>query len=771
MAKEDDNNSQDRDAERKAAGGWPALRSAARHLLSSGKPVRGARTLLNLNQPDGFDCPGCAWGDPEHGSSFEFCENGVKAVAWEATSARAAPEFFAKHSVSELRGWSDYELEQQGRLTEPLRYDPESDRYVAVTWEKAFEGIASGLNALESPNQAEFYTSGRASNEAAFLYQTFVRLFGTNNFPDCSHMCHEASGVALTEAIGIGKGTVLLEDFEKADAIFVVGQNPGTNHPRMLTALREATARGARVVVINPLKERGLKRFADPQNALEMLNAGSKATSTDYLCPRIGGDMAVFRGLSKAVLDADRASRNAGGEPVVDQAFIDEHTAGFDDYVETVEATSWAAIENQSGVHREDLERIAKVYLESDRVITTWAMGITQHRHAVKTIREMTCFSLLRGNIGRPGAGLCPVRGHSNVQGDRTVGINETAPAALLDAMEAEFGVPMPREPGHNVLQAIGAMLNGEARAFIALGGNFARATPDSQLIQQAMSQLDLTVNIATKLNHSHLLPGKTSFILPCLGRTEIDRNAAGDTQIVTVEDSMSMVHGSAGFNLPASKSLKSEIAIVAGIAAATVGSDLVDWHALAEDYDRIRDVIARVLPAFGDFNRNVRQPRGFRLRNSASEREWNTGSGRANFHAAALPEQTEWQETSASNNRFVLQTVRSHDQFNTTVYGMEDRYRGVSGERDVVFIRRADMKRLGASPGDRVDLIGVSDDNVERVAENFKLISYDIPRGCLAGYYPELNVLVPHHAHGEKSFTPASKAIKVELRLRRDHG
>ena len=393
------------DGKRKSAGGWPALKSVGRHLLASGRPVRGARTLLHTNQPDGFDCPGCAWGDPEHGSSFEFCENGVKAVAWEATSARATPAFFAAHSVTELREWSDHDLEKQGRLTEPMRYDPASDRYRPVTWEEAFSGIAESLHALDDPNQAEFYTSGRASNEAAFLYQAFVRLFGTNNFPDCSHMCHEASGVALTESIGIGKGTVQLEDFEEADAIFVVGQNPGTNHPRMLTALREATRRGARVVVINPLKERGLERFADPKNALEMLHAGSQPTSTDYYCPRIGGDMALFRGMAKALLAADSVAREAGDSPFIDQAFVEQHTQGFDAYRAAVDATAWDAIEEQSGLSRGDIETMTKTYIGSDRVITTWAMGITQHRYAVRTIREIACLMLLRGNIGRPGAG------------------------------------------------------------------------------------------------------------------------------------------------------------------------------------------------------------------------------------------------------------------------------------------------------------------------------------------------------------------------------
>ncbi|MEM6903625.1 MAG: FdhF/YdeP family oxidoreductase, partial [Pseudomonadota bacterium] len=597
-------------------------------------------------------------------------------------------------------------------------------------------------------------------------YQLFVRLFGTNNFPDCSNMCHEASGVALTEAIGTGKGTVRLEDFEQADAIFVVGQNPGTNHPRMLTDLRAAVERGAHVVVFNPLKERGLKRFADPQNKVEMLQAGHKPTSTKYFCPRLGGDMAAFRGMAKVVLAADDAARAAGKKPILDHEFIAEHCHDFETYRALVEATDWDTIEVQSGLSRAEIEQAANIYMASDRVITTWAMGITQHRHAVATIKEITSFMMLRGNLGRDGAGLCPVRGHSNVQGDRTVGINERAPKTLMDALEKELGVKLPREPGHNVLHAIGAILDGSAKAFFAMGGNFARAVPDSKVIAQALRKLDLTVHVGTKLNHGHLMVGKQAYILPCLGRTEIDRNSKGERQIVTVEDSMSMVHGSGGINLPASKELKSEVSIVAGLAKATVGSKVVDWDALSESNDLIRDMIARVLPIFGDFNRAVRQPRGFHLRNPASHREWNTDTGRANFNTAALPSQTDWQQAQDSEQpTFVLQTVRSHDQYNTTVYGMDDRYRGVFGKRQVIFIHPKDLAKLGIEAEQEVDVIGCYEDGVERIAEGFQLIPYDTPRGCVAGYFPELNVLVPHQSFGEKSFTPTSKSILVRFR------
>lgn len=752
----------------RAAGGWGALKSCGKQLLASGAPLSGARTLLKANQPDGFDCPGCAWGDPEHGSSFEFCENGVKAVAWEATDRRTTPAFFATHRVSQLRDWTDYDLEHTGRFTHPLRYNAASDKYEAVEWDEAFAAIGGILKSFDTPDRVEFYTSGRASNEAAFLYQLFVRAYGTNNFPDCSNMCHEASGVALKQAIGVGKGTVLLEDFEKADAIFVVGQNPGTNHPRMLADLRRAAERGARIVVFNPVRERGLERFSDPQDKLEMLHGGSEAIASDYFQPRLGGDLAAFRGMAKAVFVADDAALAAGKASILDREFLSLHTVELAAYRAVVDATSWVEIEDQSGLTQSQLEHAAQIYMQAERVICTWAMGITQHRHSVITIREMTNFMLLRGNLGRPGAGLCPVRGHSNVQGDRTVGINEKAPSAFLDALEKEFNFDVPRAPGHNVLAAIGAMLDGSAKAFIGLGGNFARATPDSPMIAKALSGQRLTVHIATKLNHSHLVPGQDSFILPCLGRTEIDLNSKGVAQIVTVEDSMSMVHGSGGINPPASPHLRSEVAIIAGMAEATLGPKPVNWLELADDYDLIRDHIERVLPDFYDFNARVRVPRGFHLPNTAREREWNTDTGRATFWAGHLPETIEHQEARGRPGRYVLQTFRSHDQYNTTIYGMDDRYRGVYGERQVVFMNPADMQELGVEAGDRADLVGEFDDGMERVARDFRFVPYDIPRGCVAGYYPEMNVLVPLGSAGDESYTPTSKSVIVSFRLQR---
>ncbi|EYR78250.1 FdhF/YdeP family oxidoreductase [Shinella sp. 838] len=750
-----------------AAGGWGALKSCGKRLLESGTPLSGARAMLKANQPDGFDCPGCAWGDPEHGSSFEFCENGVKAVAWEATEKRATPAFFAAHTVADLRKLSDYELELHGRLTHPMRYDAASDRYLPVAWDDAFTEIGNILKSLDNPDRAEFYTSGRASNEAAYLYQLFVRLYGTNNFPDCSNMCHEASGVALRQAIGVGKGTVLLEDFEAADAIFVIGQNPGTNHPRMLGDLRRAALRGARIVVFNPIRERGLERFSDPQDKIEMLRGGSTDIASHYFQPQLGGDMAAVRGMAKAVLAAEDAAIAAGLPPVLDHAFLAEHCVDFSAYRAAVEATGWSEIEDQSGLTRAEIERAAAVYMQAERVICTWAMGVTQHVHSVATIREIANFMFLRGNIGRPGAGLCPVRGHSNVQGDRTVGINEKPPEAFLDALEREFGFSPPRKHGHNVLSAIGAMLDGSAEAFIGLGGNFARATPDSTLVETALRRLKLTVNIATKPNHSHLMPGEVSFILPCLGRTEMDLAPGGNSQLISVEDSMSMVHGSAGINRPASPHLKSEVAIIAGIAEATVGSGIVRWSALAEDYDRIRDHIEATIPGFTDYNTRLRKPRGFLLRNAASHREWDTPAGKASFFSGPLPEETVHQRARKAGGRFALQTFRSHDQYNTTVYGLDDRYRGVYGERQVIFIHPEDLKAMEAEAGDRVDVVGAHNDGIERVARDFRFVPYDVPRGSIAGYYPELNVLVPLSSAGEESDTPTSKSIMVSFRRR----
>ncbi|MES2858052.1 MAG: FdhF/YdeP family oxidoreductase [Pseudomonadota bacterium] len=747
------------------AGGWPALKSVAAHLLQQDAAVLGARTLLRANQPDGFDCPGCAWPDREHTSTFEFCENGAKAVAFEATARRAGPELFEKHSVNALARYSDHWLEDQGRLTHPLRYNAETDHYQAVGWEEAFAFIATHLNGLASPDEAIFYTSGRTSNEAAFLYQLFVRQFGTNNFPDCSNMCHEPSGVALGEQIGVGKGTVSLQDFELADLILVFGQNPGTNHPRMLGELRRAVKRGASVLAFNPLRERGLERFADPQDALEMLHGGSTKIASDYFQLRIGGDLATLTGIIKHVLERG-AQAHADGKPaLLDEAFIEAHTDGFDALRASVEAADWRDIEAESGLSEARLRDAGERYLRSERAIVCWGMGITQHVRSVATIQMLVNLMLLRGHVGRPGAGICPVRGHSNVQGDRTMGIYEQPAPEFLDRLQQVFGFDPPRRDGVDTIGAIESMRDGRGKVFFAMGGNFATATPDTATTHAALRNCALTVHVATKLNRSHLVHGRDALILPCLGRTEIDMQASG-TQAVTVEDSMSMVHLSSGMNPPASPTLLSEPSIVARLAQATLGarSD-IPWRWLVEDYDRIRDQIARVFDDFHDFNARVRVPGGFRLSNSAAQRQWRTASGKAMFvpHALAAVGAA---PSNARPHEFTLTTLRSHDQYNTTIYGLHDRYRGVHNERKALFAHADDIAALGYQPGDRVDIESIGDDGSRRRVHGFLLVAYDIPRGCLAAYYPETNPLVPLDSFAERARTPASKAVRVVLSL-----
>jgi molybdopterin-dependent oxidoreductase alpha subunit len=744
------------------AGGWGALKSVSKALLAQDIAVKGAKTLLSANQPDGFDCPGCAWPDRNHASTFEFCENGAKAVAAEATARRVTREFFAQHTVAELTDKSDFFLEGQGRLTEPMVYDPASDKYVPIAWDGAFALIARHLNALPDPNQAMFYTSGRASNEAAFLYQLFVREYGTNNFPDCSNMCHEPSGSAMRPQIGVGKGTVTLDDFEHADAILIFGQNPGTNHPRMLGELRAASRRGARIVSFNPLRERGLERFADPQSKVEMATLGSTQISSHYFQLRVGGDFAAVKGMMKHVVEQDDAR---GG--ILDQAFIAEHTVGIEALLADLRAESWPLLEQESGLSEAQMRTAGDVYLNAGSVIACWGMGITQHQHSVATIQMINNLLMLRGNLGRPGAGSCPVRGHSNVQGDRTMGIWEKPPAALLDRLRDVFGFEPPRTPGVDVVESIKLMLSGRGKVFIALGGNFASATPDTYETWKALRQCDLTVHVTTKLNRSHVVHGRDALILPCLGRTEIDVQAAGP-QGVTVEDSMSMVHISSGINPPASEHLLSEPAIVARMAAATLGARTkTPWLWLVEDYDRIRDKIEAVFDDFFDFNERIKVPGGFRLRNTASERIWNTAPKKAIFYSHAVP-----LDTPAHRARgrqldkvvFTLFTTRSHDQYNTTIYGHDDRYRGVFGQRRVVFINAADIKHLGLKDGDWVDLHTAWTDGVERRADRFKLVAYDIPRGNIAAYYPETNPLVPLTSTAIAAGTPTSKSIPVIL-------
>ncbi|WP_263063002.1 FdhF/YdeP family oxidoreductase [Dickeya dadantii] len=747
---------------RAAAGGWGSLEATTRFVLDSKQALKNIRNLMRVNKSKGFDCPGCAWGD-DNSSTFSFCENGAKAVSWEATRKAAGPDFFAEHSVSTLRRQSDYFLEYQGRLTHPLRYDRDSDHYVPIDWDEAFALIAHHIRELDHPDQMELYTSGRASNEASYLYQLFGRMVGTNNFPDCSNMCHEASGTGLKQSIGVGKGTVRLADFEHADAIFVFGQNPGTNHPRMLHSLRHAADRGAHIVAFNTLRERGLERFANPQNPLELLTPLSGAISETYLQPNLGGDMAAVRGMVKALLETHRQRLAAGETGLFDQAFIDQHTDGVAAYLQQVDATPWDNIVRQSGLSEAQIRYVAGIYQQSERVICTWAMGITQHRHSVATVREIVNLQLLFGQLGKPGAGLCPVRGHSNVQGNRTMGIDEKPADALLDSLARHFGFTPPRGHGHNTVQALEAMLRDEIRVLIALGGNLAAAAPDTDRTAQALSRCGLTVHISTKLNRSHLITARQdTLILPTLGRTERDMQASGP-QFVTVEDSFSMVHASEGISPPLSDQQRSETAIVAGIAHAVLGRDHLDWLALAADYNLIRDHIAATLPGFADFNQRCAEPGGFWLGNAAAAYRFNTATGNARFGDAPLPDSVVPVSGDAPAP-FTLQTLRSHDQYNTTIYGLDDRYRGVYGQRDVLFMHPEDIAALGLQDGDRVDIETLWHDDVERKVTGFRLVGYDIPRGNLAAYYPETNPLVPLSSYGEGTFTPTSKSVPVRI-------
>jgi molybdopterin-dependent oxidoreductase alpha subunit len=740
------------------AGGLGALIASTQTLLREKAVLSGTGALLKVNQPDGFDCPGCAWPEGEGGEKrhLDFCENGLKAVAAETTSKRVDPAFFEKHTVTELLGKSDFWLEQQGRLTHPMIYRAETDKYAPIGWEEAFATIGTALRGLGHPDRAAFYTSGRTSNEAAFLFQLFAREFGTNNLPDCSNMCHESSGVALVESIGIGKGTVTLADFDASDCIFILGQNPGTNHPRMLATLQQARKRGAHIVVVNPLREAGLMRFIHPKDPLAMLSNAPTPIATHYLTPLVGGDLAVLKGLCKCVLEAEAA--NPGR--VLDREFIDAHTNGFDAFAEAIRRETWEDIEREGGVSRLEIEEIADLYCRSERVIACWAMGLTQHRKAVATIQHVVDFLLLRGNLGRPGAGACPVRGHSNVQGDRTMGITERPSEEFLDRLGRAFGFSPPRGHGADVVRALQSMAAGEVRALVAMGGNFAVATPDRDFTERALRSCELTAHVSTKLNRSHLVTGRLALILPCLGRSELDPGPGSKgNQFVTVEDSMSMVHASHGHRPPASPHLLSEPAIVAGLALAALPETRVPWKALAADYGRIREKIAEVVPGFEDFNRKIEAPGGFYLGNSAGRREWRTGSGKARFVHEPLD------RIVLKADELRLMTIRSHDQYNTTLYGLDDRYRGIKGERRVVFMNARDIQARGLAEGEIVDLVGEDGKASVRVAPAFKVTAYDIPAGCAAAYFPETNVLVPVDSVAEKSNTPTSKFIPITVR------
>lgn len=742
------------------AGGWGALRSSAKHLIQSENAAKSIKALLRANQPGGFDCPGCAWGDSATAGKVDFCENGVKAIAWEATSKRVDSNFFKQYSITELQQWDDHSLEKSGRLTEPMYYDGENDHYQPISWQEAFKIIGTSLQQLSSPNEALLYTSGRASNEVAYLYQLFGRVLGTNNFPDCSNMCHEASGIGMTNSLGTGKGTVTMDDFSKADAIFVFGQNPGTNHPRMLGTLREASKRGAKIVSVNNLKERGLQKFSDPQSPKEMIFLTGTTISQYYFTPRLGGDMALLRGVAKCLFEKFEHDKS-----VLDTDFINEHCHGFEAYRQSVAASDWDKILDQCSLTRENIEQIATIYASSNKVIFTWAMGITQHRHSVATVRELLNVLMLRGNIGKAGAGACPVRGHSNVQGNRTMGINENPSMDFLDALEHRYSFSVPRDNGFNTVESIHAMLEGKAKVFIALGGNFSAATPDTTRTHKALKNCDLTVQISTKLNRSHVITGKRALILPCLGRTEIDRQSSGE-QCITVEDSMSMVHSSTGQNEPAANTLRSETAIVAAIAMASVGDKIVDWNTLAGDYDLIRQEISAVIPGFDDYNFRIKAGRGFHLQNSAAQRHWRTPIQKAIFSDARLPEQLVHERAQLMTKKPVLtlQTLRSHDQYNTTIYGMDDRYRGVYGERNIIFMNAKDINKQALKNGDRVKITTVSNDGIARSLSNFKIVEYLIPPGCVAAYYPETNPLVPLESIADECGTPTYKSIPISI-------
>ena len=737
------------------AGGWGALQAVAKALRGEMSANR-TTIMLQVNQPDGFDCPGCAWPDPREGSSCEFCENGAKAVSWEATNKRVTPAFFAEHSVSELWQREDFFLEWEGRLTHPMVYDAATDHFVPIAWDEAFRRIGEELRKLPDPNMAEFYASGRASNESAFLYQLFVREYGTNNFPDCSNMCHEATSVGLPQSIGVGKGTVTLEDFHHCDAIFSFGHNPGTNHPRMLATLREASLRRAPIVVFNPLKERSLERFKSPQSPAEMTVGKAVPIASHYYQVKIGGDAAVLKGMMKTLLAMD----------ALDHDFIREHTTGFEALAADLEATSWDDIVEVAGLSRADIEAAATIYAEAERPIICYGMGITQHRHGTGNVQQLANLLLLRGNIGKEGAGICPLRGHSNVQGDRTVGITEMPSQGFLDALERVFGIEAPREHGHGAVAAVEAMRDGRSKALICLGGNLPTAMPDPEVCYEAMRKLDLSVHIATKLNRSHLMVCKNTFILPCLGRTELDMQESGP-QSVTVEDSMSMVHASRGTLPPASSLLKSEPAIVAGIARATLPDSKIDWDWYIADYSRIRDAIEAVFPDFDNYNERARVPRGFRLDIPAGRREWRTASGKANFIVFDSARQRPLAREDAKD-ALVLATVRSHDQYNTTIYGKNDRYRGITGRRDVVFVNAADLAERGLEHGDLVDIEAVAEcehAGAPRIVRNFVAVAFDIARGSVAAYYPEANGLVALANYDSQSGTPSYKSVPVVLR------
>ncbi|WP_234003961.1 FdhF/YdeP family oxidoreductase [Nocardiopsis sp. SBT366] len=741
------------------AAGWGAARSVLGLIAGEGEWVDGTRAIFRMNHENGgFDCPGCAWPDDLKGLKLDICENGIKHVTWEMTRKRVDRDFFARHTVTELRHWSAFELEDQGRLTEPMVYDPDTDRYEPISWQDAFDLVGAHLRALESPHEAAFYTSGRLGNEASFLYQLMAREYGTNNLPDCSNMCHEASGRALKASIGTGKGTADLKDWEAAEAIFVMGVNAASNAPRMLTALAEAHQRGTRIVHVNPLVEAAATRTIVPHDFVEMGLMRPTRTSNLNLQIRPGGDMALMRGIAKVLLEkAERDPR------ALDPEFVERHTTGFEEYRALCAATSWEQLERQSGLDRERIIDAAQIYSLSDRTLISWCLGITQHEHGVDTVREIVNVLLLRGNLGREGAGPSPVRGHSNVQGNRTCGIDHRPTPEFLDGVAEACGIDPPREPGLDTVGTVRAMNEGAVKVFVGMGGNFAKAAPDTPYTAAGLRKCDLTVHVSTKLNHSHLEHGRAALILPCLGRTEKDHQRAG-LQSSSVEDSMSMVHLSVGMKRPASPHLLSEPAIIAGIARATLPDSATPWEHYVEDYDRIRDTMAQALTGFEDFNRRVRLPLGFRLVQPARELVFLTPSGRAEFSLAELPD-----VVPAEDDVLVLQTMRSHDQWNTTVYSNDDRYRGVRNLRTLVFMNARDMRDRGIAEGDPVDIESTSRDGSRRRLRRYRALAYDVPRGSAAGYMPEMNVLVGSADYSTQSDQPLMKNLLVRVVLSTD--
>ncbi|GEP42786.1 FdhF/YdeP family oxidoreductase [Brevifollis gellanilyticus] len=732
-----------------SAAGVPAVTNSLKHIYGSAGLLRGTEAMLKLNQWEGFDCPSCAWPDPDdHRSAFEFCENGAKAIASETTKKRVTPEFFEEYSVAELAGWSDYEMDQAGRLTHPMILREGDTHYREISWDDAFNLIGKELNALASPDEGVFYTSGRATNEAAFLYQLFVRNFGTNNLPDCSNMCHESSGAAMNQSVGVGKGTVTLKDLETAETILIIGQNPGTNHPRMLSSLQKAVEGGATIIAVNPMKEAGLTGFMHPQQVKGMIGKAT-ALAKQFLQVKLNGDQALLKGIAKTLIE-DRT---------IDEAFLNTHTKGFETYREHLKSLNWNELESVSGIAKSEIQKAARQCASGERkVITCWAMGLTQHKNAVATIQEVVNIHLMLGALGRDSAGLCPVRGHSNVQGDRTMGVFEKMPEWFMDNLEKAFEFKVPRHHGWDVVNAIKAMHEGPGKVFYALGGNFLQATPDTEYTAEALRRCSLTVHVCTKLNRSHIITGRTGLILPCFGRSEMDwRN--GGPQFLTVENSMSVVHQSQGQLDPASPHLLSEPEIVARTAAATLGErSCVDWRWLVEDYDRVRDIIERVVPGFHNFNERVRHQGGFYLPNAARELDWSGIGGKAIIFthplACVQPEK----------DQLLLQTFRSHDQFNTTVYGLNDRYRGIGNERRVIFMNPQDMKDRGISPVTPVDITSHFK-GATREAKKFLAIPYDLPAGSTAAYFPEANVLVPIDSYADVSLTPTSKSVVITVK------